>query len=249
MLSKKFFFVFIYSLTIIGLLLLPYYLFAGKLFIGGDDTRLLYLFPWEWINTIAFYSWFHFSALGTNNPNQTLLPFLLIWSVISWLVQSKVILDYLSFSSPLILGFIFFQKLIGEFMENDDNQYQIPFYIGSLIYILSPIIVVNQLSTFLYSVWLIGLFPIFFFSFIRYLKTGNFKYVFINALWCVILSLGISTIPWFLGSCFPIFVGLIFFIPCVSQKEISMFLKRSIIFFCIFILSQSFWVFSFIINV
>src|ERR1700722_5145972 len=102
MFFKKKIYIIMSLLTIVGLLFLPYYIFDSKLFIGGDDTRLLYIFPWEWIKNIAFYSWFHFSAVGTNNPNQTLLPFLLLWSVINIFITNKVVLDYLAFSLPLI---------------------------------------------------------------------------------------------------------------------------------------------------
>ena len=37
-----------HSLTIVFsvlFLLLPYYIFGGKLYIGGDDTRLFYIYP------------------------------------------------------------------------------------------------------------------------------------------------------------------------------------------------------------
>jgi hypothetical protein len=249
MFFKKKIYIIISLLTIVGLLFLPYYIFDSKLFIGGDDTRLLYIFPWEWIKNIAFYSWFHFSAVGTNNPNQTLLPFLLLWSVINLFITNKVVLDYLAFSLPLILGFIFFQKLIYEFIETDKDRYRFIFYVGSLIYILSPIIAFNQLSIFLYSDWLIGLFPILFYYYIRYLKTGNFTYAFINMLWCVALSFAISTLPWFLGLLLPVGFGLLVYIPYASSRETYLFLKRSIIFFGIFLLSQSFWVLSFVMNI
>src|SRR5690348_3495783 len=94
----------------IFLLLLPYIIFQNKLFIGGDDTRLFYIFPDQWINSIGFYSWFHFSTFGINNPNQFIIPFLSLIFVLNFIIKSKVVIDYLFFSLPLILGFIFFQK-------------------------------------------------------------------------------------------------------------------------------------------
>ncbi|HUQ85184.1 MAG TPA: hypothetical protein VM077_02570 [Candidatus Limnocylindrales bacterium] len=239
----------IYFLTIAVLISLPYYIFEGKLFIGGDDTRLLYVYPWEWINNIAFFSWFHFSAIGTNNPNQALLPFLSIWSILSFFIHSKVVLDYFSFSLPLIIGFIFFQKLIKEMIEVNKDEYRFTFYFGSLIYILSPIIAINQLSIFLYSAWLIGLLPIITYYFIKYLKTNKFIFVLKNVLWCIFLSFALSTIPWLLGFILPIIIALLSLFTLFSKKDHLYFLKQSTIFFGTTILSQSFWLLSFIINI
>lgn len=235
--------------TILGFLALPYYLFGGKLFIGGDDSRLFYIFPWEWIHNIAFYSWFHFSAIGTNNPNQFILPFLYVWSFIGWIVQSKVILDYLSFSLPLILGFIYFQKMFGEIIEEKNNENKLVFYVGSLFYTLSPIIAFNQLSIFLYSVWLIGLIPLLLYYYLKYLKTDNFLYVFLSGLWSLLFSFTIGSVAWFLGFCISVFIALLIVIPYYSKKEIVFFVKKSIIFLGIFIFSQAIWIYPFAINV
>ena len=246
---KNKFFNIIYILTIVLFLLLPFYLFNSGVFIGGDDSRLLYIFPWKWITHIAYYSWFHFGAVGTNNPNQALLPFLSVWSLLNVIIQSKVVLDYLSISFPLILGFIYFQKFIGELVEDKKNDYRFVFYIGALIYTLSPIIQTNQLSIFLYSAWLIGLLPIITYYFLKYSKTGDFIYVFINTLWCMVLSFSISTIPWFLGYFFPISISLLIITSLFTKKTITIFIKRSVIFFGLLFISQAFWTYSFISNI
>jgi len=245
---KNKFYLAIQLITILAFLLLPYYLFQGKLFIGGDDSRLFYIYPWEWINNIAFYSWFHFSVIGTNNPNQFILPFLYIWSLVSFLVRSKVILDYLSFSLPLILGFIYFQKFAGELLDDKNKVNGLVYFVGTLIYTLSPIISYNQLAIFLYSAWLIGLLPIISYYFLKYLKTGDFTYVFINTIWCVVLSFAVGTIPWLLGYLLPLVLSLFILIPLFYKKEIVIFIRRSIIFFAMLLFSQAFWVYSFIIN-
>lgn len=235
-------------LVLLFLYLLPYYLFNGKLFVGGDDSRLFYVYPWEWFTNIAYYSWFHLSSVGSDNPNQFLLPFLLVWTVISWVIKSHIILDYLSFTLPLFLGFIYFQKLMGEIVENkkDNGLY---FIVGSLTYIFSPIIANDQLAIFLYAAWLIGLLPIITYYFIKYLKTGNFLYIFINLLWCILLSFSLSSIPWLLGYLLPVLLSLLVVSPLFSKKEIIVFLIRSFVFFGSLIISQAFWIYPFVINV
>ena len=232
----------------LGFLILPYYLFDGKLFIGGDDTRLFYIFPSEWIHNMAFYSWYHASSDGLNNPNQFLLPFLSIWSLVHFIIPSVVVIDYLSFSLPLILGFIYFQYLINELVFDKENKYQLIRFTGALIYTLSPILIYDQLSVFLYSSYLIGLFPIILYYFIKYFKTDDFKYIFINILWCIYLAFSIASVPWLLGMFFPLVLSLII-CSSIFRGNIKSFLKRSFIFYGLLISSQAFWIFSIIISI
>src|SRR5258708_25318089 len=103
---------FFYAFTLLLLIVLPYYLFDNRLFIGGDDTRLFYVYPQEFLKAMAFFSWANVSSLGLYNPSFHFVPFLLLWSAVSHIVNSKITLDYLAFSLPLILGFIYFQKLL-----------------------------------------------------------------------------------------------------------------------------------------
>lgn len=235
--------------TIIFLLFLPYYIFEGKLFVGGDDTRLFYVYPFEWLKNISFFSWFHFSSVGLENPNQAIIPLLIIFLIISIFVPSKIFVDYLAFSLPLILGFVFFQKLIQQLLTKTNSNTRLVTYTGSLFYIFSPILIQNQLSIFLYSVWLIGLFPVIGYFFIRYLKTGSILFLFLNIIVSTIFSVALTTIPWVLGLVLPLTIGLLFGLLLFTKKDIVYFLKKSIIFFGILLLSQSFWVLPFINNI
>lgn len=229
--------------TILLLLFLPYYLFQGKLFIGGDDTRLLYIYPWEFLKNISFYSWYNFSSVGTYNPNQFSVPFTAVWSLLATVIQSKIILDYLSFSLPLILGFIYFQKFVKVIFDKD--KYNTEIFIGSLVYTLSPILLQNQLSIFLYAAWLVGLLPIMSYYFICYIKTGNISFIIKNVLFCTWLSFALFSIPWWLGYILPVLVGLVFTIFLYKKTEIKLFVKRIFVHGVILVLSQSFWLVPF----
>src|SRR3989344_3519503 len=81
-------------ITCILLLISPYYLFEGKLFIGGDDTRLQYLYPEIFLKHIAPYSWNRFASVGTSITSQFYLPFLVIWSILESIINNKIILSY-----------------------------------------------------------------------------------------------------------------------------------------------------------
>ncbi len=223
---------------IIFLLLLPYWIFAGKFFIGGDDTRLYYIYSRQWLFNISFYSWFNLSSLSINSPQQFMFPFTIVWSLINEVIHFKLILDYLSFSSPLIIGFIYFKILFHELVHNH-KAYGFEIDIGALLFLMAPILFVNQLSIFLNSVWLICIIPVISYYIIRYLKTGNILYVFINYMFCVFFSLGIFALPWILGFLMPLFISLLLIYHLYRTK--SVYIKRIFIFCFSILFSQSFW--------
>ena len=237
------------NIAIIGLIfLLPYYIFEGKLFIGGDDTRLYYIFPKEWIKNIAFFSWFNFSSVGLNNPNQFIIPILLLLIPINSFVQSPVTVSYFVFSSSLIFGLISFQLLISEIIHLLDEKTRLIALLGTLFYISSPILLAIELSSFLYVVWLIGLLPLISYLFIKFLKTGDLKYVLLAVIFSTVFSLALISVPWILGYLISLLSGLIASVFIYPKRDILIFLRRIFIFFGILALSQSFWFLSFVLN-
>lgn len=231
--------------VIIFLLILPYYLFEGKLFIGGDDTKLFYSYPFAFLKNVAYFSWYNVSSIGINVSNQYMLPFLSIWTIIDSLIQNKVILSYFAFSLPLIFGFIYFKNFVKELFELDDT-YSSELSLGGLFYILSPIIVVNQLFIFLTPIWLLGLVPAISYYFIKYLKSSRFIYIYISMLICFIFAFAILAIPWLLGFILPASIGLIVLIILNKSRKTFSFLKRSLIFTIFIVLTQTFWFLGFI---
>lgn len=232
--------------VIICLFVLPYYLFQGKLYISGDDTRLFYAYPLEYFKEFTFSSWHHFSSVGANTATQFMIPFLLEWSLLHILIPSRTILSYLGFSLPLILGFIFLEAFIDELIGN--NKENLVSFLGSLFFITSPIISINQIFIFLSTIWLLPLIPLSSLLFLRYLKTGNFKYVLFGMIAWISLSLALFSIPWFLGFVLPFFgaIILVSFFSKIKNKPI--YIKRGIIMMLILIASQSFWLLSFIMT-
>lgn len=229
----------LYFLTIVLLLLLPYYLFQGRLFIGGDDTRLFYVYPKEFIYNLALFSWSNFSSLSYYLPNHQYLPFLSMWSIVDSIIKNKIVLDYLAFSLPMILAFIYFQKFVGE-LSKDKNSFLK--YIATLFYILSPITIVNQLSVFLTSIWLLPLIPIMGFYFIRYIKTSRLIYIIFGILFSITLSIGLYSIPWMFGMLLPLILGSFLYSVIYSPFEIKKFLKKTTVFLVFIGLSHLFWI-------
>ncbi|HVZ66633.1 MAG TPA: hypothetical protein VG917_00030 [Patescibacteria group bacterium] len=232
--------------TIFLLLALPYYLFEGKLYVGGDDTRLLYSYPFEYLKNFVFFTWTNNSTIGVDQPNQFLVPFLSLWSLLDHILNNKVILSYFAFSLPLVSGFIYFKKFVRE-LFNLDSNYDIELYIGSLCFILSPIIIFDQLYIFLTTVWLLGVIPAIGYYYIRYIKNPRFEYIYVSMVICLFFSLALFSIPWILGFLLPLSAGAVVLLVLSKKKEIITVIKRSIFFSGFIILSQSFWLLGFLI--
>lgn len=232
--------------TIIILIALPYYLFEGKLYIGGDDTRLLYSYPFDYLRNFIFFTWTTNSTIGINQPTQFLVPFLSIWSLLNTVIENRVTLSYLSFSFPMILGFIFFKKFTKE-LFNLDDRYRVQFYLGSLCFILSPILIFDQYFIFLTTVWLLGVIPAIGYYYIKYLRTGSFINVYVSMLIAIVFSIALFSIPWILGLLLPLAAGILVLAYLSKRSEIITVIKRSFIFSIFIFLSQSFWLIGFLI--
>jgi hypothetical protein len=234
-------------LIILGLLLLPYYVFGGKLFIGGDDTRLYYLFPMDYLTHITDSAWFTFSSSGSYNPNFFLIPLLIAIEIVRLILRNDVVVMYFFFSVPLVLGFIYFQKALTLFFARDRRN--VSFTLGALLYVLSPITIVGQLDKFLYPVWLLALIPILLFHLIHFLRAGTKKDLAYAVMWSVLFSVAFYSIPWLLGMLIPVVVSLcvmgIFYARSLSGRNI----KRALAFTGAVTLSQVFWLLPFINSV
>lgn len=237
---------FLNLLTVIFFLALPYYLFEGKLYVGGDDTRLLYVYPLEFAKNVAFFSWANVSSIGMNIPNQFSIPFLSVWTVFGMFL-SEIQLDYLTFSLPLILGFLYFQKFVKElFQLNEDNSMEI--YIGSLFFILSPIIVINQLFIFLTTIWLLGVIPAVGYYYLQYLRKPNFIYLYKSMWISFILASALLSVPWLLGFILPVLIAVLLFSFSENLRNILLLIKRTLKFFLFIAFSHAFWLLGFLIT-
>ena len=227
------------------LIVLPYYIFSGKLFIGGDDTRLFYSYPSDFLKGFNFFSWVNNSTLGTNGESQNFLPFLSIWSILNIFIQNKVVLSYFGFSLPIILAFIYFKKFVRELFDLE-NKYKYELFLGSIFYIFSPILIYDQLFIFLSTVWLIAVIPMIGYYFLKYIKTSNYYYIFISLVLGSIFSFLALSAPWILGLLLPMFFGLMVLGFLHSRSEILTFFKKTIIYTFFMIFSQAFWLIGFL---
>jgi hypothetical protein len=240
----KRFFVLLDLIIIAIIFVLPYLLFKGKLYISGDDTRLLYVYPWEYIRNIAFFSWHNISSVGSNAPNQFLLPILYILTFFSKFL-SRIQLDYFSFSLPLVISFIYWKRFLGVIVNNKE-KYKVEILLGSLFFISSPILIVNQLFIFLSTIWLLPVVPSLSYYFVKFIKEGKYSNIIKAFFICFIFSAGFFSIPWVLGIMVPIIFSLILFSGFFPNKQKKNFLIKSFIYFIAIVFSQMFWFLPFV---
>ena len=233
--------------VLICLVLLPYWLFEGDYFIGGDDSRLYFLYPDLWIKNVSFYSWFTASNIGLHNPQQFTLP-LLAFSYCLHLIFPPIIAFNLAISAPFVIGFIFFQKMILalDLDKCPANTQAAGSFLGALIYIFSPVLWGVIVPGFLYCIWLLPLVPILIFYFIRFYFTNKFKYVLFANLWSVVFSIAFIAVPWIVGLLIPIFAGVFAGLFLFSSKDIYKLLKYAFILSITIIFSQLFWLLPFV---
>ncbi|SRR5260221_3577323 len=177
---------------IIFLFALPYYLFQGRLFLGGDDTRLHYVYSFNFLKDLSFFSWDNISSLPSYLPNHHSLPLLTIFTLLNSLVRIKVAVFYFAFSLPFVLGFVYFEKLIKEFIPKE----WIISLICSLIYILSPITVISQMFNFLFSMYLVALIPILAYYYVAYIRRGNKTDIYKVVIYSIAFSIAFYAIQW-----------------------------------------------------
>lgn len=238
--------IFLNIITTIFLLYLPYYIFEGKLYIGGDDTRLFYSYPFIFLKNVAYFSWYNVTTFGINASNHYTIPFLLFWSVIDNIVKNKILLSYTAFSLPLIFGLFYFQKLMKELFEIE-KKYNFQVYLGTLFYIFSPILIFDQLFIFLTPVWVIGLVPAIGYYLIRYVKTQKFLYAYIGMALSLAISFWVLAVPWIVGYYFTFVVGSVLLLYFYKFKDVIFIVKRSIPFISLITASQLFWLLGYIV--
>ncbi len=231
--------------VILALVALPYYVFDGKLFVGGDDTRLFYTYPFEFLRNVTYFTWINVSSTGIYTSNQYFMPFLLIWMLLGNILQNGVVLSYLAFSLPLVMGYIYMHRFIQELFDVS-SEYWIELRLGSVFYLLSPILIINQLFIFLTAVWLLAVIPAVGYYYVRYLKTGEFTNIYLCMILCFIFSFAILAVPWLFGFMLPLILVAPILLFFHSFKDFVIFLRRSLTFFTCIILPQAFWLIGFI---
>ena len=235
---------------IVGLFLfvLPYYLFGNEMRLEGDDSRLYYIYPGLWMDNVSNSSWLSFSSLPKFDTQYFFLPLLLLLRLIYAIfhIPQFVILN-LAYTLVLLLGYLAFQKLLNELFRPSNIDIRLEAFLGSLIYIFSPILLLTPLRAFLGGVWLIPLVPFALYCFLMYFRQKSNFYLVIGPASLLIGAIAINAVPWILGIFLPVALsGMLLMLVNFSAKVNLKIIKKGTIFLLVTLLLQSFWLVPFI---
>ncbi len=233
-----------YVLVIVSLLILPFLIFGTRMHAEGDDSHLYFHYPELWTKNIANSSWMSFSTAGRQDQHFFLLPILYIFWGLKSLGVPTFVIQNVSLSVILILGFVFFQKMVGELLP-EERKYRTQLLFGASMYIFSPIILITPLRSYLAPIWLIAALPVLGFLLLRYIKTSELKYLALSGISAAIFSVAFNAVPWLFGLLLPLGLGVIAGAWLFSSSEKLIFLKRAFWWFLVISIAQSFWLIPF----
>lgn len=230
-------FIVVLIITIV-LFLIPQ-LFWGKLFIvGGDDSRLYYIFPQEFLNNFVFKITSD-NILGTiagYSPKSFLAPMIYLIFILKQISFLNV--QLLMYGLNLGLGFLFFYLFLGIWIKNKKDYYTFIKIVSSFFYILSTYLIntfyVNQLL----AIYLVFTIPCSLYFFLKSLEQKNVFLLLFSAVTFSLFSSTFNTLPWSVA----IFIVLtpIFIYKFLEEKRI--FISYVLIFSFVTILLNLHWV-------
>lgn len=157
------------SLILLLLLALPIYLQNNLYYVGGDDTRLYYIYPDKFLENLSLNIISDNSLGGANTgyyPPSQMAPFLYVVKVLKWVlpfVNTQNLLYGLNYS----FGFLFFYLLLGLWLPSKPRLQYLIKVVSSLLYIFSPFLLGSLYKHHLFAIYLIFLMPLVLYLFIR----------------------------------------------------------------------------------
>ncbi len=233
--NKNFLLLFLIFLILI---LIPQ-LFWGKLFIvGGDDSRLYYIFPEDFLKNFVFKisSDNILGNIAGYSPRSFLAPIIFIIFLLKQISFLNV--QLLMYGLNLAFGFLFFYLFLGLFIKKN-QPYNVEIkIISSLFYIFSTYLIQTLYTNQLLAVYLVSTVPCTLYLFIKGVREKNIALVLLSVLIYSIFSSTFNTLPWSMALLI-VLVPLLFFVFLEHKKT---FLFYSVIFFVFLILTNLHWI-------
>lgn len=212
--------------------------------IGGDDSRLYYFFPFEYIKNYQtnIISDNAIGTLGSYFPQSHLIVFVSLLAVLKSIIPF-VNIQLLVFGFVLAFGFLTFYLLTGAlFSRFQDNKHFLIRVCSSFFYIFSPILFFDLWSNMLFSLFLIPLIPLLLFLFIRSIYEKDIVYIFIATFFLTIFNFTAINVPWFAGTIIAVSPLLIY----ITIKNLKHVILYGLTFFGLFIAANAFWIFDYV---
>lgn len=229
------------GVIVLVLVSLPLFLYKGGYIVGGDDTKLYYVFPEMFLKNYAFSIISDNTLAGANSgyfPVSYFAPmFLFLW--VLKLVPLNT--QFLAYGLNLAIGFLFTYKLLQSLRRENSVLGITSYLIASLTFIFSPFLIGTLYKHQLLSMYLISVIPATIYFVSRAIREDK---VYLNVLGVLIFSLfstTLNSLPWIAGfvvASLPLIIYLL-----IHQKN---FIKHSLIACVSFLALNFYWIFFFI---
>ncbi len=232
-------------LTVFIILIAIPSLFWGNLYqVGGDDTRLYYMFPKEFLQNFVF-NVISNNSLGVNSAYTSVAFFAPIIFIILILKQIVFLnVQSLAYGLNLGFGFLSFYLLLGLWVKNNRKTDFYIRFVSAFFYIFSVFVIKTLYSYQLLSIYLITAVPITIYFFIRSVKERRILFVFLSSLSFSVLSSTINSSPWLIALFISIFPLLIF----LFLENKKTFISYSFIFLIITFALNIYWLTPFLVQ-
>ncbi len=238
--KNKYFFLVVLTVITLALLIAPLLTQGSLYFVGGDDTRMYYVYPRQYIQNLLLNIISDNTIGGANigyYPATHPIPLItLIW-VLKTLIPVNT--QFLMYGLNWALAFVFFYLLLGLWIP---NQTRIKFFIkvvASLFYVFSPFLIKTLYKHEVVVLYLICAAPGVLYFFIKSVREHNPWYVFTACLILSIFSTNLSSVPWSL----PILITSLPILITVFFQSKKTFILHSLLFVLGYFLLNLSWIF------
>jgi len=224
---------------LIFLFIVPFVFWENAKIVGGDDGRLYYLYPLEYLKNFAttMISNNSLGGLGEYFPQMYILGFAGILSLIKVVTFNGLNIQAISLGLLLGLGFLGFYKFIELWVKPIKIEYIYIKFLGSLIYIFSTFSFITVWNSLLFAVYLIAIMPWTFYFLFKGIQKYKIKYVILSSIIISIFSIGILSLAWFVAILIAILP--IFIFQLINKPKTT--IKMGVIFIVITILLNIYW--------
>ncbi len=241
--SKKIAKIEVFSITFVFLclILIPILFWGKDYFVGGDDGRLYYMYPYEYFKnfTTSIISENNIGGLGFYFPQSYILSFSFLIYIIKTISFGAVNIQYLMLSLNLAFGFLGMYLLLGIFIKTTNIKNIYIKSISSLMYIFSTFTFISGWGNQLFAIYFISIFPIVLYIFSKGVLENKYIYTLLSTIILSIFSTLILSVPWALAltiTSLPVIIYLI-------KKDYKIFLKHLFIFIIILLLLNIYWIY------
>ncbi len=212
-------------------------LFWGNLYlVGGDDTRLYYLFPHEFFNfSFKMTSDNAFGFLGGYYPKTSYTTLFLLISLLKMIPHINV--QFLFYGLNLSFGFLSFYAFLGLWLPNKSSFNFFAKIVSSLFYILSTYLLNTFYTNQILSLSIVSAMPATLYFFFKSVLEKKIVYTVLSVLIISFFTVKLESTPW----SFALLICLIplFFVVFWNNKK--RFITHGSVFIISFILLNMFW--------